>query len=115
LGSTKSNVLLKLSPNSLGYDGQNLPLINEGFEQKCLQLLTTQRSFSLAEMIRSTFNIISDEFAYERLRIAILRLNKKLATLTGLPKTILHTKLKVSLHPEVEIFYSERDRSKFRN
>lgn len=103
LGTARARLPMKLDLTSLSLNGQTLPLIAEGFEQKCLMLLKDQRSWTTEDLIQKAFNIIPDEFALERLRVAILRLNKKLAKLTGLPKTLQHSKLKVSLHSEVEI------------
>lgn len=103
LGTTNAKLCLKLCPTALSLNGQSIHVASESFEQKCLHAFAKERSLSVECMIQSTFNIIPDEFALERMRIAILRLNKKLAQLTGLPKTIQYTRSKVSLHPEVEI------------
>ena len=71
-------------------------------------MLSENRSIRTDELIQKTFAIMVDDFSIERSRIAILRLNKKLSKLTGLPKTILFSREKVSLNANVTLVIDKK-------
>ncbi len=107
LSEVKIRTQLQLSAQAVSLQGQSLPLTAGSFELNCLQALMSHRNLSTERMIELGFGIQIDEFAFERLRIAVLRLNKKLSKLTGIPKTLLYSRTQVSLHSEVEIIAAE--------
>lgn len=104
LAKPQERIALNLKANSVEIHDRSLSLIQDGFEAKGLYLLSEKRSIATDELIQKTFGIFVDDFSIERTRIAILRLNKKLSALTGLPKTILFSREKISLHDSVTFY-----------
>ncbi len=103
LSFSTEQIEIKIESNGVVINSEHIKLPPNGFELNCLHLLAKQPTIATDDIIRLLYDIIPDQFSEERVRIALLRLNKKLKMFSGLHKTVNFTRLKVNLHANVKL------------
>ncbi|HWU44471.1 MAG TPA: hypothetical protein VN132_13565, partial [Bdellovibrio sp.] len=114
LNTESKAILLKKWERDLGqehqilkYDGQlcrisleshNFLVKKNSFMDKCFYLFRNQSVMSLEDFVQNVFEVQHDLNSYDRVRMALSRVNKELSSFTGVPKIFILSKTQVELN-----------------
>lgn len=87
--------------------GQQIQMKSDSFEMKVIELMIESRNQDIEVFVRRVFEADYNISYYDRTRIALQRLNKKLAGLAAHPKSIVLTKKSVELASNLRIQKTE--------
>jgi hypothetical protein len=100
----KEGVLIfsyQASTNRLVVNGQSLSFKAGSFPAKCFELFKDRPSIGIDEFVTGVFGGEFNETYFDRIRMAIQRLNKELAPLSGLSKVFILHKDKIEINKSI--------------
>lgn len=103
LGGAAKVLYFSKNENLLFIKGQQLQIKPDSFAMKVLELMTESKTQDIETFVQQVFEAEYNVSYYDRTRIALQRLNKELAVLTGHPKSIGLTKKSVELASALRI------------
>lgn len=103
LGGSAKVLYFSKNENLLFIKGQQLQIKPDSFAMKVLELMTESKTQDIEAFVQQVFEAEYNVSYYDRTRIALQRLNKELAVLTGHPKSIGLTKKSVELASALRI------------
>jgi len=103
LGGASKIIYFSKGEKILFIKGQQLQIKPDSFAMKVLELMTESKTQDIETFVQHVFEAEYNISYYDRTRIALQRLNKELASLTGHPKSIGLTKKTVELASALRI------------
>lgn len=103
LGGTSKILYFSKSDQVLFVKGQQLQIKANSFAMKVLELMTESKSQDIEPFVQRVFEADYNISYYDRTRVALQRLNKELAGLTGHSKSFTLTKKSVELASTLKI------------
>lgn len=99
LESAEGTLVLSYRPasTSLFVNGHSLTFKRNSFATKCFDFFKDRRCVTIEEFVASIFDGEYNETYFDRIRMALQRLNKELAPLSGRPKIFVIQKDKVEM------------------